>query len=208
MGRNVFFFLLPSSFVLPSSIALTYVIFDHWLFQNLNSLYRNGVDKELRPILFVKPSYNDNPVDYRLRSLVYTLEEAIQSMDVTRGVEKMCLIADFDTESKLQKKSPDGLAIAKGFLNILQNHYPERLGIFFALNLPWYVRMFYTLISPFIDPKTKAKIHFLNGNKDYIKAELLKHINEDQLESKYGGTRKIEPDPDVRDPPAATPSSA
>lgn len=166
--------------------------------QELKSLYRNGVDKLARPIMFVKPSYNPNSVEYRLKSLIYSLEESIESMDVSNGVEKLCLIADFDTESKLQKKSADQTTVAKNFISFLQNHYPERLGICFAVNPPWYIRLLYSLVSPFMDSVTKKKIHFLNGNKDYVKTELLKHIDEDQLEQCYGGLRSMDGDGDVR----------
>lgn len=148
--------------------------------------------------MFIKPSYNGNSVEYRLRSLIYSLEESTESMNKAHGVEKMCLIADFDTESKLAKKSPDGSTIAKNFLNFLQNHYPERLGICFALNPPWYIRLLYTVVSPFMDSVTKKKIHFLNGDAAYIKKNLLQHIDEDQLEQCYGGTREIGPESDVR----------
>lgn len=148
--------------------------------------------------MFIKPSYNGNSVEYRLRSLIYSLEEVTESMETARGVEKMCLIADFDVESKLAKKSPDGSTVAKNFINFLQNHYPERLGICFALNPPWYIRLLYTVVSPFIDSVTKKKIHFLNGDAAYIKKQLLEHIDEDQLEQCYGGTREVAPEADLR----------
>jgi hypothetical protein len=45
-------------------------------------------------------------------------------------------------------------------LNILQNHYPERLGLALILNVPWLVNMFFKLIQPFIDPVTRNKMKF------------------------------------------------
>lgn len=45
-------------------------------------------------------------------------------------------------------------------LNILQNHYPERLGLALILNVPWLVDMFFKLIKPFIDPVTRDKMWF------------------------------------------------
>lgn len=45
-------------------------------------------------------------------------------------------------------------------LNILQNHYPERLGLALILNVPWLVNMFFNLIKPFIDPVTREKMRF------------------------------------------------
>lgn len=161
-------------------------------------MYRNGSDKLGRPVMFIKPSYNPNTVEYRLKSLIYSLEECIESMDASKGVEKICLIADFETESKLQKKSADQTTVAKNFINFLQNHYPERLGVCFALNPPWYMRLLYSLVSPFMDPVTKKKIHFVNGNKDHVKAELLKFLDDDQLETCYGGSRTMDGEEDCR----------
>jgi len=45
-------------------------------------------------------------------------------------------------------------------LNILQDHYPERLGLSLIANVPWLVDIFFKLIRPFIDPVTRAKMRF------------------------------------------------
>lgn len=45
-------------------------------------------------------------------------------------------------------------------LNIIQSHYPERLGLALILNVPWILNAFFKLISPFIDPVTRAKMRF------------------------------------------------
>jgi len=45
-------------------------------------------------------------------------------------------------------------------LNILQNHYPERLGLALILNVPWIVDVFFKMIKPFIDPVTREKMKF------------------------------------------------
>ena len=45
-------------------------------------------------------------------------------------------------------------------LNILQTHYPERLGRALVLNVPWMVWGFFKLVTPFIDPMTKEKLKF------------------------------------------------
>lgn len=45
-------------------------------------------------------------------------------------------------------------------LSILQNHYPERLGLSLILHVPWLLDMFFKLIKPFIDPVTREKMKF------------------------------------------------
>jgi len=45
-------------------------------------------------------------------------------------------------------------------LNILQTHYPERLGASLILNVPFLIHAFFKMISPFIDPVTRNKMKF------------------------------------------------
>lgn len=43
-------------------------------------------------------------------------------------------------------------------LNVLQNHYVERLGRGLVLNMPWFVNGFFKAISPLMDPITRDKV--------------------------------------------------
>jgi hypothetical protein len=45
-------------------------------------------------------------------------------------------------------------------LNILQDHYPERLGLSIVINVPFILNAFFKLINPFIDPMTRSKLKF------------------------------------------------
>ena len=56
-------------------------------------------------------------------------------------------------------KNPS-ISTARQVLNILQTHYPERLGAAIIAHLPWLLYGFYKLINPFIDPVTRAKMVF------------------------------------------------
>lgn len=150
---------------------------------DLQTMYRNGKDKHGRPILYVKTTYNPASVEDRIKCLVFTLEEAIRSMDsMNTGIQKMCWIIDFNIR-KSEKKSPDGGKVAKKTIELLQNHYPERLGNAIVLNAPWYMRMFWKVISVFMEAETREKFIFLTGDAEHIKEKLLERIDEDQLES-------------------------
>lgn len=150
----------------------------------IRSMYRNGMDKVGRPIIYVKPSYNPHSVEERIQSLVYILEEATLSMrSLETGVEKMCWILDFEAETKVKKRSADGTTVARQTIHLLQSHYPERLGIAFVLNAPWYMRMLWKIVSVFMHSVTRNKFIFLTGSKDDISRELLQHIDEAELES-------------------------
>ncbi|KAG6877808.1 hypothetical protein C0993_003782 [Termitomyces sp. T159_Od127] len=56
-------------------------------------------------------------------------------------------------------KNPS-LGVARTVLNILQDHYPERLGVALILNVPFLLNAFYKLINPFIDPVSREKMKF------------------------------------------------
>ena len=43
-------------------------------------------------------------------------------------------------------------------LSIFQDHYPERLGMNFLVNLPFVATVFIKMIMPFIDPATREKL--------------------------------------------------
>lgn len=52
--------------------------------------------------------------------------------------------------------------LAKIFLHLAADHYPERLGNIFLVDAPKIFSGFWSVISPFIDPKTKQKIEFVS----------------------------------------------
>lgn len=144
--------------------------------------YVRGFDKQGRAILYMKPRHeNSTSHDGNLKHLVYNMERAMLSMR-ERGVqEKICLIVDYEGFS-LRNSPP--MKTSKAVLSILQNHYPERLGIALLLNPPWIFQAFWTVIYPLIDPVTKQKIRLVSSN---ISETLLEHIDADVLEAGFGG---------------------
>ena len=58
------------------------------------------------------------------------------------------------------------MATSRSVLNILQDHYPERLGVACIINIPFLINAFFKIILPFVDPLTREKIQF---NPDVIK---------------------------------------
>jgi hypothetical protein len=83
-----------------------------------------GWDINARPCHYMNPSKQNTPrSDRQIEHLVFMLEREIDLM--VPGQETLALLIDFaDT------KSGQGASIGQGrqTLNILQNHYPERLG--------------------------------------------------------------------------------
>lgn len=83
-----------------------------------------GWDIHARPCHYMNPSKQNTPrSDRQIEHLVYMLEREIDLM--VPGQETLALLINF-----AETKSGQGASIGQGrqTLNILQNHYPERLG--------------------------------------------------------------------------------
>ena len=76
----------------------------------------------------------------------------------------------------LRMKNLDVGALQAVF-EVLQQHYPERLGELWFLNAPFIFWGLWRVVSPFIQPSTKDKIKFLSG-KDGERM-LRQHIPQD-----------------------------
>ncbi len=57
-------------------------------------------------------------------------------------------------------KSARVLTFINQVLNILQNHYPERLGKAYLIEIPFLLNAFFKLFMPLVDPVTKEKVKF------------------------------------------------
>lgn len=135
-----------------------------------------GWDVHARPACYLRPSkQNTEKSDRQIEHLVYMLERTIDLMPP--GQETLALLINF-----AETKAGQGATFAQGkqTLNILQNHYPERLGRALVGNVPWVIWGFFKMITPLIDPVTKEKIKF---NEDFSK-----YVPKDQLMKDANGT--------------------
>jgi hypothetical protein len=74
---------------------------------------------------------------------VYLLENAV--LNLSEGQEQMSWLIDFTGFSFSTKLS---IKTARDIIQILQNHYPERLGIAFVYNPPRIFQAFFKVCSP------------------------------------------------------------
>ena len=143
-----------------------------------------GWDNEGRSCQYMRPSkQNTERTPRQIEHLVFMLERSIDLMPP--GQETLALLINF-----AETKSGQGATLSQGkqTLNILQNHYPERLGRALVTNVPFYIWGFFKLITPFIDPLTREKIKF---NED---SGL--HVPREQLLRESGGHVAFEYDHD------------
>lgn len=139
-----------------------------------------GWDHHGRTCQYLRPSkQNTERSDRQIQHLVFMLERAIDLMPP--GQETLALLINF-----AETKSGQGATLSQGkqTLNILQSHYPERLGRALVTNLPFYIWGFFKLVTPFIDPLTREKIKF---NED-----MGLHVPREQLLKESGGHVEFE----------------
>jgi hypothetical protein len=142
------------------------------------AIYTNGFDKENRPLIYIKKKDHVGDPLKGVKLLVYTLEHAIRKMP--KGVEQWVIVFDME---KYARANAAPFHISKMTVDIFANHYPERLAFAYFTFTPWIYGVFYTLLSPFIDAKTKGKLHIIGTQFE----PLIELVDGQQLETKYGG---------------------
>ncbi|KIY72423.1 CRAL/TRIO domain-containing protein [Cylindrobasidium torrendii FP15055 ss-10] len=135
-----------------------------------------GNDVQGRPAVYLIPSrQNTQENPKQIDFVVYMLESAIDLMGP--GVESLALLINFGDRGK----NPS-MGTSRSVLNILQEHYPERLGSALIINIPFLVNAFFKLILPFVDPITRQKVHF---NPDTVKDGLF--TSDNIMKEHWGG---------------------
>ncbi|WJX95379.1 hypothetical protein P8452_76705 [Trifolium repens] len=150
----------------------------------------NFHDRLGRTVLIMRPGMqNTASEENNIKHLVYLLENAV--LNLSEGQEQMSWLIDFTGFSFSTKLS---IKTARDIIQILQNHYPERLGIAFVYNPPRIFQAFFKAIKYFLDPKTAQKVKFVYpNNKDSV--ELMKSLFDmDNLPSEFGGKATLKYD--------------
>lgn len=147
-------------------------------------VYRaNFHDRHGRTVLILRPGMqNTKSLDNQMRHLVYLIENAI--LNLPEGQEQMSWLIDF-TGWSISNSVP--VKSARDTVNILQNHYPERLGIAFLYNPPRIFEAFWKIVKYFLDAKTFQKVKFVYPkNNDSV--ELMRsYFDEENLPKEFGG---------------------
>ncbi|KAJ9186592.1 hypothetical protein P3X46_002142 [Hevea brasiliensis] len=154
-------------------------------------VYRaNFHDRQGRTVLILRPGkQNTKSLDNQLRHLVYLLENAI--LNLPEGQEQMAWLIDF-TGWSISNSVP--IRTARDTINILQNHYPERLAIAFLYNPPRIFEAFWKIVKYFLDAKTFQKVKFVYP-KNVDSVELMKsYFDDENLPTEFGGKAMLEYD--------------
>ncbi|KAK4351983.1 hypothetical protein RND71_027501 [Anisodus tanguticus] len=147
----------------------------------------NFHDRYGRTVLILRPGMqNTSALDNQMKHLVYLIENAI--FNLPEGQEQMAWLIDF-TGWSITNNVP--VKSARETINILQNHYPERLAVAFLYSPPRIFEAFWKIVKYFMDPKTAQKVKFVYPkNKDSV--ELMKsYFDMDNLATEFGGTATL-----------------
>jgi hypothetical protein len=68
--------------------------------------------------------------------------------------------------------------------SIGQNRYPETMGKFYIINVPWTFSAVWAIVKPWLDEVTVKKINILGAT---YRDELLKQIPAENLPKQFGG---------------------
>jgi len=140
-----------------------------------------GYDTLRRPALYMIPSrQNTEESPRQIQYVFWVMERALELTGP--GVEAVVLMINFADKTK----NPS-FGTSKLVLNIMQTHYPERLGTSLILNVPFLLHAFFKMVSPFIDPITRDKMKFNPkpiGDGLFTADELLK-------DGGWGGSRNF-----------------
>ena len=119
------------------------------------------------------------------------------AVEVDIGVSEPALVYTRTSNTPTPPDTPAQMAnfsfpVIKMLVHLLQDHYPERLGVVYVVNMPWAFRAAWRIILPLLDERTKSKIVVLGTEF----AQLQNIVPKDQLEKAYGGLHEAYPTPD------------
>ncbi|OMO94257.1 hypothetical protein COLO4_16447 [Corchorus olitorius] len=146
-------------------------------------IYRSDyIDKHGRTVLVMRPScQNSKSVKGQIRYLVYCMENAI--LNLPPDQEQMVWLIDF----KGYNMSHISLKVTRETAHVLQDHYPERLGVAILYNPPKFFEPFWMVAKPFLEPKTQNKVKFVYSDDPNSKKIMEDLFDMDKLESAFGG---------------------
>ncbi|KAI7754254.1 hypothetical protein M8C21_018013 [Ambrosia artemisiifolia] len=146
-------------------------------------LYRSSfLDKQGRSVLVMRPRcQNSKSTRAQIKYLVYCMENAIFHLPPEQ--EQMVWLIDFHGFSM----SNISLKTTKETAHVLQDHYPERLGLAILYNPPKFFEPFWKVVKPFLEPKTTSKVKFIYSDDPTTKSYMESLFYIDKLESSFGG---------------------
>ncbi|KAI8562611.1 hypothetical protein RHMOL_Rhmol03G0048200 [Rhododendron molle] len=153
----------------------------------IGKLYRaNYFDKHGRTVLIMRPGLQStSSTAVQIKYLVYCMERTIS--DLKPDQEQMVWLIDFQGWNM----SSISVKVTKETAHLLQERYPERLGLAILYDPPKVFESFWLLVKPFLEPKTYKKVKFVFRNDQQSQKIMEELFDMDKLESVFGGRNSI-----------------
>lgn len=158
--------------------------------QSNGSFYALGRDHGFRPILCLKIKemrFGSIDIELLKRTLVVVSEHCINNLFIPGQIENWCIIVDLkglgltDIPVKVVAYNQK-MQEAIGYL---QSCYRSRAYRIYVMNTPWLVsKILWPLAQLVLDQNTIDKVNIASGARH---ENMLKHINPNNLEQKFGG---------------------
>ncbi|KAG6906973.1 hypothetical protein DXG01_011170 [Tephrocybe rancida] len=157
--------------------------------------YYHKTDKDGRPIyievlgkLDIEALYSVTTPDRQIKRLICEYEKSAKyrfpacSKEFGHPVETSCTILDLYNVSlsKFYRVKDYVMEASK----ISSDKYPETMGKFYIINAPWAFSAVWSVVKPWLDPVTVAKINILGSS---YQDELFKQIPRQNLPKQFGG---------------------
>ncbi|KAL4324751.1 hypothetical protein GQ457_11G006150 [Hibiscus cannabinus] len=146
-------------------------------------IYRaNYCDKLGRAVLVMRPGFqNTKSTSGQIKYLVYCMENAI--MNLKQEQEQMVWLVDFQGLAKASVS----VKLSRETARILQDHYPERLGLGILYNPPRLFHSSWMILKPFLDPVTYQKVKFVYSDDPKSRKIIEEIFDLDKLDAAFGG---------------------
>ncbi|XP_048226714.1 phosphatidylinositol transfer protein 3 isoform X2 [Ricinus communis] len=125
--------------------------------------------------------WNSKSIKGQIKYLVYCMENAI--LNLPPNQEQMVWLIDFHGFNL----SHISLKVTKETAHVLQDHYPERLGLAILYNPPKFFEPFWMVAKAFLEPKTFNKVKFVYSDVANTMKIMEDLFDMDHLESAFGG---------------------
>ena len=121
------------------------------------------------------------------RTMVNTLEMAVSdSLARNKGtIGRFNVIMDC---SGMGSKNSPSIANVKKLFGVLQDHFPDRLGVLLAANLSGMTQMLMKMVLPFVTEDVRAKIHIIPNDEEGRREMLTQFMDESEIPHALGGT--------------------
>ena len=163
---------------------------------NLNCLFIGKPALDGSATLYFRSAFFDSrkiPSEQFVLCAAHGVEYAIKN-----GAVAMTVMVDISIIPGAPNLSAD-LKFIQKFAQVMSDVYPERLRRLLVYPFPWYGKAIWSLISMFLDPRTKDKVILVAAKEDErLPSEVSNYVSPYDIPAAVGGKDRKSPLPNMR----------